>query len=139
MLKKVQSDVCHSLHLGILVTAQAKLCHVVSAIHGFHLARDCPDKNRMNTNFGSTGYDDQSNQGNPPSTTIDFGQLDLSIDEYNFTPVDEDKEGQAQKQDTNLYTCFMSLVYNIEHEYHNPQTFYVNHARPVITPSAKEL
>lgn len=106
----------------------------------FHLIRNCPDKNIMNTNYGSTDDIDPLDSNQPSDRVIDFGQMDRSLDEYNFTPVGEDEGGQHQKDvKDHIDTCFLSLAYNIEHEFYNPQNCYAHHSRPLIKPNPQEL
>lgn len=109
----------------------------------FYLIRNCPEKPRGNFNFEDTVTNEAEIESlykpnDAQHEPVMYQNMDRSYDEYNFTPVEEDKEIQQTKAEQ-LDTLFLNLACNIETEYNNPHNVYVHHCRPNAEPDPKML
>ena len=114
----------------------------------FHLILDCPDWHKHSSvHYGeveeANTTNDEHHQNTPPPR--DILHMDRSIDEYNFTP-NNDQPTPMRTEPANestkpqqFNTFFAHLAYNIQHEVVNPKHEYYLHNRPYSPPDVHDL
>lgn len=105
----------------------------------FHLVRYCPERTRNNTHYGTTDDNDAPDDDQPSEDVPDFANMDRSIDEYNFAPVDEDDAGREAAKANDVDYSYLSLAHHIDHEYLHAHDCSMHRSRPIIKPNPNDL